>query len=185
MYAFDSTTIPLCLSVFWWAKFRKKKGGVKIHFLYDLETSVPAFFHITTASVHDSKAMDKILCKSGSYYVFDRGYNAFKQLYRIHKVKAFFVVRAKKNLQYRNVKWKRRLHKNILADAVIEVAEYASNKKYPDRLRLVRYHDDEQDRDFAFLTNLKAFEGTRRSQPLQESVADRVAPQVAEAAPQD
>ena len=81
VYAFDSTTIPLCLSVFWWAKFRKKKGGVKAHVLYDLESQVPAFFHITTASVHDSKAMKEIPYESGSYFVFDRGNNAFKELY--------------------------------------------------------------------------------------------------------
>ena len=83
VYAFDSTTIPLCLSVFWWAKFRKKKGGVKAHVLYDLESQVPAFFHITTVSVHDSKAMKEIPYESGSYYVLDRGYNAFKELYKI------------------------------------------------------------------------------------------------------
>lgn len=80
VYAFDSTTIPLCLSVLWWAKFRKKKGGVKAHGLYNLESQVPASFHITTASVHDSKAMKEIPYESGSYYVFDRGYNAFKEL---------------------------------------------------------------------------------------------------------
>ena len=77
VYAFDSTTIPLCLSVFWWAKFRKKKGGVKAHVLYDLESQVSAFFHISTASVYDSKAKNEIPYESGSYYVFDRGYNAF------------------------------------------------------------------------------------------------------------
>lgn len=153
VYAFDSTTIPLCLSVFWWAKFRKRKGGVKIHFLYDLETSVPAFFHITTASVFDSKAMDKIPYEQGSYYVFDRGYNAFKELYKIQCIESFFVVRAKRNLQFKCIKWKRRLPNNVLTDAEIELTEYASNKKYPERLRLVRYHDTEQNRDFAFLTN--------------------------------
>ena len=83
VYAFDSTTIPFCLSVFWWAKFRKKKGGVKTHVLCDLESQVPGFFHITTASVHDSKAMKEISYESGSYYVFDRGHNAFKKRYKI------------------------------------------------------------------------------------------------------
>ena len=92
VYAFDSTTIPLCLSVFWWAKFRKKKGGVKAHVLYDLESQVPAYFHITTASVHDSKAMKEIPYESGSYYVFDRGYNAFRELYHIHRHESFFIV---------------------------------------------------------------------------------------------
>ena len=153
VYAFDSTTIPLCLSVFWWAKFRKKKGGVKAHVLYDLESQVPAFFHISTASVYDSKAMKEIPYESGSYYVFDRGYNAFKELFKIHQHESFFVVRAKKNLQYKCCKWRRRLPKNILTDAEIEFTEYNSFQKYPERLRLVKFYDEEQDREFAFLTN--------------------------------
>lgn len=153
VYAFDSTTIPLCLSVFWWAKFRKKKGGVKAHVLYDLESQVPAFFHISTASVYDSKAMREIPYESGSYYVFDRGYNAFKELFKIHQHESFFVVRAKKNLQYKCCKWRRRLPKNILTDAVIEFTEYNSYRKYPERLRLVKFYDEEQVREFAFLTN--------------------------------
>jgi hypothetical protein len=153
VYAFDSTTIPLCLSVFWWAKFRKKKGGVKAHVLYDLDAQVPAFYHITTASVYDSKAMPEIPYETGAYYVFDRGYNNFGELYRIQRMESFFVVRAKSNLQYRCVKWKRRLPKNILTDAEIELTVYKSRKDYPENLRLVRYYDEEQDRDFMFLAN--------------------------------
>ena len=153
VYAFDSTTIPLCLSVFWWAKFRKKKGGIKAHVLYDLESQVPAFFHISTASVYDSKAMKEIPYESGSYYVFDRGYNAFKELFKIHQHELFFVVRAKNNLQYKCCKWRRRLPKNILTDAVIEFTEYNSYRKYPEKLRLVKFYDEEQGREFAFLTN--------------------------------
>ena len=153
VYAFDSTTIPLCLSVFWWAKFRKKKGGVKAHVLYDLESQVPAFFHISTASVYDSKAMKEIPYESGSYYVFDRGYNAFKELFKIHQHESFFVVRAKKNLQYKCCKWRRRLPKNILTDAEIVFTEYNSYRKYPEKLRLVKFYDEEQGREFAFLTN--------------------------------
>ena len=153
VYAFDSTTIPLCLSVFWWAKFRKKKGGVKAHVLYDLESQVPAFFHISTASVYDSKAMKEIPYESGSYYVFDRGYNAFKELFKIHLHESFFVVRAKKNLQYKCCKWRRRLPKNILTDAEIEFTEYNSYRKYPEKLRLVKFYDEEQGREFSFLTN--------------------------------
>ncbi len=113
VYAFDSTTIDLCLAVFWWAKFRKRKGGIKVHTLLDVEPQIPAFFHITTASVHDSKAMDVIPYEQGSYYIFDRGYNDFKRLYKINCIEAYFVVRAKKNLQYKAVKWKRRLPKNV------------------------------------------------------------------------
>ena len=153
VYAFDSTTIPLCLSVFWWAKFRKKKGGVKAHVLYDLEAQVPAFYHITTASVYDSKAMPEMPYETGAYYVFDRGYNNFGELYRIQRMESFFVVRAKSNLQYRCVKWKRRMPKNILTDAEIELTVYKSRKDYPENLRLVRYYDEEQDREFMFLTN--------------------------------
>ena len=153
VYAFDSTTIPLCLSVFWWAKFRKKKGGVKAHVLYDLEAQVPAFYHITTASVNDSKAMQEIPYETDAYYIFDRGYNNFGELYRIQRMESFFVVRAKSNLQYRCVKWKRRLPKNILTDAEIELTVYKSRKDYPENLRLVKYYDEEQDREFMFLTN--------------------------------
>lgn len=153
VYAFDSTTIPLCLSVFWWAKFRKKKGGAKAHVLYDLEAQVPAFYHITTASVHDSKAMPEIPYETGAYYIFDRGYNNFKELFRIQRMESFFVVRAKTNLQSKCVKWKRRMPKNILSDAEIELTVYNSRKDYPDNLRLVRYYDEEQDREFMFLTN--------------------------------
>ena len=153
VYAFDSTTIPLCLSVFWWAKFRKKKGGIKAHVFYDLEAQVPAFYHITTASVNDSKAMQEIPYETDAYYIFDRGYNNFKELYRILRMESFFVVRAKSNLQYKCVRWKRRLPKNILTDAEIELTVYKSRKDYPENLRLVRYYDEEQDREFMFLTN--------------------------------
>lgn len=153
VYVFDSTTIPLCLSIFWWAKFRKKKGGIKAHVLYDLEAQVPAYFHISTASVHDSKAIKYIPYESGSYYVFDRGYNAFKELYKIHLHESFFVVRAKKNLQFKCIRWRRRLPKNVLTDSVIELTDIITRQKYPERLRLVKYRDENQDREFVFLTN--------------------------------
>ena len=153
VYAFDSTTIPLCLSVFWWAKFRKKKGGVKAHVLYDLESQVPAYFHITTASVHDSMAMKEIPYESGSYYVFDRGYNAFRELYRIHQHESFFIVRAKKNLQYKCIKWRRRMPRNVLTDSEILLTDYITSRKYKEKLRLVKFYDEEQGREFSFLTN--------------------------------
>lgn len=153
VYAFDSTTIPLCLSVFLWAKFRKRKGGIKAHVLFDLESRVPSYYHITTASTHDSKVMDEIPYESGSYYVFDRGYNAFKSLYQINLIGSFFIVRAKKNLQYKCIKWKRQLPQNVLSDARIIFTETNSFNKYPGQLRLVKYYDTEQDREFLFLTN--------------------------------
>ena len=153
VYAFDSTTVDLCLAVFWWAKFRKKKGGIKVHTLYDVETQIPTFFHITTASTHDSKAMNEIPYETGSYYIFDRAYNKFSQLFSINQIGTNFVVRAKKNLQCKTIKWKRRLPKNALSDCTIELTTYKSSNDYPKRLRLVRYYDEEQDREFVFLTN--------------------------------
>ena len=153
VFAFDSTTIDLCLAVFWWAKFRRTKGGIKVHTLYDLETQIPAFFHITDAAVHDSKAMKEIPYEPGSYYIFDRAYNNFKMLYRIHQIGAYFVVRAKKNLQYKTIKWKRRLPKNVLSDGTIELTGFYPKQYYPEPLRLVKYWDEEQKREFVFLTN--------------------------------
>ena len=153
IYAFDSTTIDLCLAVFWWAKFRKKKGGIKVHTLYDVETQIPAFIHITEAAVHDSKTMKEIPYESGSYYIFDRAYNNFKMLYKVHQIDAFFVVRAKKNLQYKSIKWKRRLPKNVLSDVTIELIGFYPKQYYPEQFRLVKYWDKEQKREFVFLTN--------------------------------
>ena len=153
IYAFDSTTIDLCLSVFWWAKFREKKGGIKVHTLFDIETQIPTFFHITEALVHDSRAMKEIPYESGSYYIFDRAYNSFKMLYKIHQIDAFFVIRAKNNLQFKSIKWKRRLPKNVLSDVTVELAGFYPSQYYPETLRLVRYWDEEQEREFTFLTN--------------------------------
>lgn len=153
VYAFDSTTIDLCLSVFWWAKFRKNKGGIKIHTLYDVETQIPAFFHITEASMHDSKAMKEIPYEPDSYYIFDRSYNNFKMLYKIHQIGAYFVIRAKRNLQYKSIKWKRRLPKNVLSDQTIELTGFYPKKYYPEPIRLVKYWDEEQQREFIYLTN--------------------------------
>ena len=153
VYAFDSTTIDLCLSVFEWARFRTTKGGIKVHTMYDVETQVPAFVHITPAAVHDVKAMDVIPYEPGSFYIFDRGYNDFKRLYRINVLKSFFVIRSKGNLKYKAVRWKRRLPKNVLSDAEIELTGYYPSKHYPKRLRLIRSWDEEQGREFMFLTN--------------------------------
>ncbi|KWW27087.1 MAG: ISGsu1 transposase [bacterium P3] len=153
VYVFDSTTKDLCLSVFWWASFRKHKGGVKIHTLYDVEAQVPAFFHITEASMNDVRAMDEIPYECGSYYIFDRAYNDFRRLYKITGMGSYFVVRAKKNLQYRAVKWRRRLPKDVLSDATITLTGYYPSKYYPEPLRLVRFWDAEQEREFTFLTN--------------------------------
>jgi transposase len=137
VYAFDSTTIDLCLSVFWWVKFRKKKGGIKMHTLYDIETQIPAFVHITIASTHDTKAMPEIPYEPGAYYTFDRGYNDFANLYRIHQIEARFVLRAKRNLNVKALSWKRRLPTGVKSDSIVEFVVYKSAKDYPEKLRRV------------------------------------------------
>lgn len=133
-YAFDSTTIDLCLSVFEWAKFRKHKGGIKLHTLYDIEAEVPAFVHITPANIHDSKAMLEIPYEPGAHYVFDRGYNDFSNLYTINRIGAFFVVRAKTNVRIKPKTWKRRLPEGVVSDVIGCFTVYKSSRDYPEEL---------------------------------------------------
>lgn len=153
VYAFDSTTIDLCLSLFEWAKFRKKKGGIKVHTLFDVEAGIPTFAYITEAKVNDINAMDKIPYEVGSYYIFDRGYNDYARLYAIHMIGATFIVRAKKNVKYKRISWKRRMQHNVLSDSKICFAGYYQQDDYPELLRLIRYWDEENKREFLFLTN--------------------------------
>lgn len=153
VYAFDSTTIDLCLSVYEWAHFRRKKGGIKINTLFDLEAQVPTIFLITKANLHDVNGMDAIPYEPGSFYVFDRAYGDFKRLYHIKEVGSFFVVRAKSRLRYQHVRWKRRMPKNVLSDSIIRLTVYKSRHDYPAVLRRIEYYDEEQDRVFVFLTN--------------------------------
>ena len=153
VYAFDSTTIDLCLSVFEWAKFRKHKGGIKMHTLYDVEAQVPAFVHITEAKVHDSKAMPEIQYEKEAHYIFDRGYNDFGNLYTINRIGAFFVVRAKTNVRFKPETWKRRLPGNVVSDAIGYFTVYKNAKDYPEKLRKVVCVDPEDGTRYIFLTN--------------------------------
>jgi IS4 transposase len=124
-----------------------------VHSLNDVETQILSFFHITEASVHGSTTKKEIPYESGSYYIFDRAYNHFKMLFKIHQIGAFYVLRAKKNLQCKMVKWKRRLTKNVLSDVTIELTGFYPKQYYPEHLRLVRYLEEEQKRELVFLTN--------------------------------
>jgi hypothetical protein len=101
VYAFDSTTIDLCLNVFWWAKFRRAKGTVKLHTLFDIKTNIPSFVHITEASVHDVNVLDELVYERDSFYMLDKGYVDFTRLNAIHKADAYFVTRAKENLKFK------------------------------------------------------------------------------------
>ena len=150
VYAFDSTTIDLCLSVFDWALFRKKKGGIKLHTLYDIETRIPTFFHITPARQHDTRAMDVIPYEENSFYIFDRAYNDFGRLFTINGVGAYFVVRGRKNNDFRPMRWKRRLPTGVLSDAIGYMDGQLTMSKYPEKIRRIIYLDSESGRKFIF-----------------------------------
>lgn len=153
VYAFDSSTIDLCLSVFGWALFRKRKGGIKLHTLYDIETQIPTFFHITPARIHDTRAMDAIPYEENSFYIFDRAYNDFGRLFTINSVGAYFVVRGKKNNDFKPMRWKRRLPAGVLSDAIGYMAGQLTMSKYPEKIRRILYLDPESGRTFTFFTN--------------------------------
>ena len=154
VYAFDSSTIDLCLNVFWWAKFRKAKGGIKLHTLYDITTQIPAFIHITAATVNDINAMDYIPYESDAYYIFDRGYVDYTRLYKITLLSAYFVVRAKSNLKFRRI-YSRKVDKStgVQTDQIGKLTGFYVSKDYPEKLRKVKYYDSEMNRTFVFLTN--------------------------------
>ena len=154
VYAFDSSTIDLCLSVFWWAKFRRTKGGIKLHTLFDITTQIPAFIHITDASVNDMNAMDYIPYESDAYYVFDRGYVDYTRLYRITQLSAFFVVRAKSNLNFERM-YSSKVDKStgVMCDQVGKLKGFYVSRQYPEKIRRVKFYDAEFNRPFVFLTN--------------------------------
>ncbi len=155
VFAFDSTTIDLCLNIFWWAKFRRTKAGIKMHTLYEIETDIPTFIHITEAKVHDQRAMDVIPYEHGAYYVFDRGYFDLKRLYHINEIKAFFVIRQRGNLLYDNIQENDTMHNTdgVLSDQIIKLTGYQTMKKYPASLRRITYYAADKNRTFVYLTN--------------------------------
>ena len=154
VYAFDSSTIDLCLNVFWWAKFRKAKGGIKLHTLYDITTQIPAFIHITTASVNDMNAMDIIPYESEAYYIFDRGYVDFTRLYKITNHSAYFVIRGKTNLKFERM-YSSKVDKTtgVRSDQIGKLTGFYVSKQYPEKLRKVKFYDKETKRTFVFLSN--------------------------------
>jgi hypothetical protein len=154
VYAFDSSTIDLCLNVFWWAKFRKAKAGIKLHTLFDITTQIPAFIHITAATVNDVNAMDHIPYESDAYYIFDRGYVDFTRLYRITLLSAYFVVRAKSNLKFERM-YSRKIDKStgVMCDQIGRLSGFYVSKQYPEKIRRVKFYDAEFNRIFVFLTN--------------------------------
>jgi hypothetical protein len=154
LYAFDSTTIDLCLSLFPWAEFRTTKAAVKMHTLIDLRGIIPTFVAVTTGKVHDVKMLDEMPVTEDAIYTMDRGYLDFARLYAIHRQGAFFVVRAKDNLRcqrlYSSPKDK---EAGVRADQVIALITQKSKKGYPEKLRRVSYVDKERNTRLVFLTN--------------------------------
>ena len=154
LYALDSTTIDLCLSLFPWARFRKHKAAVKMHTLLDLRGSIPTFIRVTDGSVHDVNVLDQILPEAGAFYVMDRGYVDFKRLYVFPLCSAFFVVRTKQNIRLQR-RYSRPVDKatGIRSDQTVILTTLESAKAYPDALRRIGYRDPITEKRLTFLTN--------------------------------
>jgi hypothetical protein len=154
VYAFDSTTIDLCLSVFPWAKFRKRKAAVKLHTLLDLRGNIPVVISITNGKIHDVNALDDLVFEPGAIYIFDKAYVDFARLYRIHQSLAFFVTRAKSNFVFKRL-YSQPVDKStgVRADQIIMVTGFYTLMDYPERLRRIRFYDVETKKLFIFLTN--------------------------------
>ncbi len=153
VYAFDSTTIDLCLSVFWWAGSRRNKGGIELHTLFDVETHTPVFVHITPANVHDVNAMDMLIYETGGY-IFDRAYPDYERLNRIGLCSAYFMIRTKSNLKFvRMYSAKVDRATGVRCDQIGKLTGKQTAKAYPGKLRRIKYYDLETDRTFVFLTN--------------------------------
>jgi hypothetical protein len=155
VYAFDATTIDLCLSVYPWAPFRSAKAAIKLHTLLDLRGAIPSFIHITDGKIHEVNILDDLIIEPGAYYLLDRGYLDFSRLFAIHQAQAFFVTRAKSN-----TKFKRRyshpvdrINTNVLCDQAGVLTVFYSSKDYPTTLRRIVVWDEESGKRITFLTN--------------------------------
>ena len=161
VYAFDSSTVDRCLSVFPWALFRSTKSGVKLHTLLDLRGNIPAFIHVSEAKLHDVNVLDLLVPEPGAFYIMDRGYVDFERLFLLHRLGAFFVVRAKSNIKFRR-RYSAAADKStgVRCDQTIVLTGVKSRKRYPQPLRRVGYRDAQSDRRFDFLTNHFAIPAT-------------------------
>jgi len=154
VYAFDSTTIDLCLSMFPWAKFRKQKGAIKMHTLLNLRGNIPEFIRITDGTIHDVNILDELFPEPGSFYVLDRGYTDFARLYKLNQCLSFFIIRAKSNLNFRRISSDTADRSTcILCDQTIVLTGIKTSRFYPEKLRRVKYFDSETNKMLVFLTN--------------------------------
>lgn len=161
VYALDSTTIDLCLSLFPWADFRSTKAAVKMHTLLDLRGNIPSFIHVSDGKMGDAAAFDLITVEAGAIYVMDRGYVDFSRLYVIHQAGAFFVTRTKSNMKYHRV-YSQGVDKStgVMADQTIVLDGFYARKDYPQHLRRIKFRDPETGRRLVFLTNNFALPAT-------------------------
>lgn len=154
VYAIDSTTIDLCLSVFWWAPFRKTKAAVKVHTQYDIKAQVPTFVLISDGLLHDVNILDCIEFEPGAFYIMDKAYIDFARLYRIHQAGSFFVLRLQVNQDFRRL-YSNKVDKStgVLVDQTIKLNNFYPSKRYPEKLRRIKYYDKETDLTLEFFTN--------------------------------
>ena len=154
VYALDSSTIDLCLSVFPWAPFRKSKAAIKLHTLLDIRGNIPTFIHITDGKVHDVNVLDLFVFEPGSFYIMDRAYLDFSRLYSMNEQRSFFVLRAKSNLKFRRI-YSHPIDKStgLKCDQTIVVTGISTSKQYPEKLRRIKYYDAATNKMLVFLTN--------------------------------
>ena len=154
VYALDTTTIDLCLSVFPWAHFRQAKAAVKMHTLLDLRGNIPTFIHISDGKMHEVNVLDILIPEAGSFYIMDRGFTDFARWFTLHQAQAFFVIRGKSNLLFRRV-YSHTVDKStgLCCDQTIALTAQKACKDYPQHLRRIKFYDAEHDRHLVFLTN--------------------------------
>ena len=154
VYALDSTTIDLCLSLFDWAPFRSTKAAIKLHTLLDLRGAIPAFIHISDGKLHDVNALDLLRLEAGCFYIMDRGYLDYARWYAMHQAGAFFVTRAKENMDARRVcSYPVDRARGVICDQRVMLNNFYAAKDYPDHLRRIRFKDPETSKTLVFLTN--------------------------------
>lgn len=162
VFAIDATTIDLCLSTFYWATFKSTKGGIKLHTQLDLKTAIPEFILFSNADIHDVNALDFIQFEANSFYIMDRGYVDYTRLYKINSCEAFFITRAKDNMNYRRLySHPKDTDNGVLYDQTITLNNYYAAQNYPEKMRRIKFYDADSGKTLVFLTNnfyLKATE---------------------------
>ena len=154
VYALDSTVIDLCLATFKWARFEQNKSAVKIHTQLDLRGNIPSFFWITEGRKHDVNFLDVLEFEAGAFYIMDRGYFDFTRLYKINSAQAFFVIRARSDLSFKRM-YSAKVDKStgLYLDQTIKLKRYYPRKNYPEKLRRIKYYDEETSQHYTYLTN--------------------------------